>query len=58
MTSYWTGIVWTGDSQLMDMFPIVQLMRFRFNLLDLGKRGGFYDALVNPLFAPGGPFAL
>ena len=45
-------------SQLRDMFPIVQLMRFRFNLLDLGKRGGFYDALVNPLFAPGGPFAL
>ncbi len=44
--------------QLRDMFPLVQLMRFRFNLLDLGKRGGFYDAIVNPLFAQGGPFEL
>ncbi|MBP5560083.1 MAG: sn-glycerol-1-phosphate dehydrogenase [Bacteroidales bacterium] len=44
--------------QLHDMFAKVQLMRFRFNLLDLAKRGGFYDAIVEPLFAPGGPFAL
>ena len=44
--------------QLHDMFPKVQLMRHRFNLLDLAKRGGFYDAIVEPLFAPGGPFAL
>ena len=43
---------------LRDMFPLVQLMRFRFNLLDLAKRGGFYDAIVNPLFAPRGPFAI
>ena len=27
-------------------FPIVQLMRYRFNLLDLAKRGGFYDDIV------------
>jgi len=44
--------------QLRDMFPKVQLMRFRFNLLDLAKRGGFYDAIVDPLFSPGGPFAI
>ena len=28
------------------------------NVLDLAKRGGFYDAIVEPLFAPGGPFEL
>jgi len=44
--------------QLHDMFAKVQLMRFRFNVLDLAKRGGFYDAIVEPLFAPDGPFAL
>lgn len=44
--------------KLCSMFPLVQLMRFRFNVLDLGKRGGFYDAIVDPLFAPGGPFEL
>jgi glycerol-1-phosphate dehydrogenase [NAD(P)+] len=44
--------------QLHDMFAKVQLMRFRFNLLDLAKRGGFYDAIVEPLFAPGGPFEI
>ena len=40
------------------MFPFVQLMRFRFNLLDLGKRGMFYDKIVNPLFAKGGAFEI
>ena len=39
---------------LKDMFAKVQLMRFRYNLLDLGKRGGFYDRIVEPVFAPGG----
>ena len=39
---------------LRDMFPKVQIMRFRYNLLDLAKRGGFYDAIVNPLFDKGG----
>lgn len=28
------------------VFPIVQLMRYRYNLLDLAKRGGFYDSIV------------
>ena len=45
-------------AQLHDMFAKVQLMRFRFNLLDLAKRGCFYDKIVEPLFAPGGPFEL
>lgn len=28
------------------VFPVVQLMRFRYNLLDLAKRGMFYDDIV------------
>lgn len=28
------------------VFPVVQLMRYRYNLLDLAKRGGFYDCIV------------
>lgn len=40
--------------QLHDMFPIVQLMRPRYNILDLAKRGGFYDDIIEPVFAPGG----
>ncbi|MBR6346922.1 MAG: sn-glycerol-1-phosphate dehydrogenase [Bacteroidales bacterium] len=47
-----------SNKQLHDMFAKVQLMRFRFNLLDLAKRGGFYDAVVEPLFAKGGPFEI
>lgn len=44
--------------QLHDMFAKVQLMRFRFNMLDLAKRAGIYDTIVEALFAPGGPFEL
>jgi hypothetical protein len=40
------------------MFPIVQLMRFRYNVLDLAKRGGFYDAIVEPVFAEGGSWEI
>jgi len=36
------------------MFPLVQMMRFRYNVLDLAKRGGFYDQIVEPIFAAGG----
>ena len=28
------------------VFPVVQLMRFRYNLLDLARRGGFYEQIV------------
>ena len=44
--------------QLKGMFPFVQLMRFRYNLLDLAKRGCFYDAIVEPVFAKGGALEL
>jgi glycerol-1-phosphate dehydrogenase [NAD(P)+] len=43
---------------LKDMFPTVQLMRFRYNVLDLAKRGGFYDQIVEPVFAAGGAWDL
>ena len=39
--------------QIHDMFPKVQLMRWRFNSLDLAKRGMYYDELVNSIFLPG-----
>ena len=32
------------------------LRKFIVNLLDLAKRGDFYDDIVDPLFAPGGVF--
>ena len=44
--------------QLKDMFPFVQLMRFRYNVLDLAKRGGFYDQIVEPIFAAGGAWEM
>ena len=44
--------------QLKTMFPKVQMMRFRYNLLDLAKRGGFFDSIIEPLFAQGGAFEL
>ncbi len=31
---------------ISSVFPIVQLMRYRYNLLDLAKRGGFYNKIV------------
>lgn len=43
-------------AKLSGMFPLVQMMRFRYNVLDLAKRGGFYDDIVDPLFARGGVF--
>ena len=44
--------------QLHDMFPVVQLMRWRYNVLDLAKRGMFYDELVESIFKPGAPWDL
>jgi len=43
---------------LKEMFPKVQLMRYRFNLLDLAKRCGIYDSLVEDVFSPGAPWDL
>lgn len=45
-------------SQIKEMFPKVQLMRFRFNLLDLARRGAFYNDIVEPVFAPGGAWEI
>ena len=45
-------------ADIRDMFPIVQLMRWRYNLLDLAKRGRFYDKLVTSVFAEGGAWEI
>ena len=44
--------------ELRDMFPFVQLMRWRFNVLDLAKRCMVCDDLVDSVFAPGGAWDL
>ncbi len=44
--------------QIKDLFPKVQLMRYRLNVLDLAKRGCFYDRLVDAVFAEGGALDL
>lgn len=40
--------------KLKAMVPFTQLMRYRINLLDLAKRGMFYDGLVEAVFGPNG----
>ena len=45
-------------ADIRDMFPIVQLMRWRYNLLDLAKRGRFYDHLVDSVFSKGGAWEI
>ena len=44
--------------QLRDMFPLVQMMRYRYNVLDLAKRGCFYERIVSPLFSEGGVYEI
>ena len=44
--------------QLKDMMPFAQLMRWRMNLLDLARRGGFYDELVEKVFGKGGAWEI
>lgn len=55
---YDPSMIGVDRRMLLEMFPKVQLMRFRFNLLDLAKRGLFYDELVQDVFAPGGAWDL
>lgn len=55
---YDPSMIGVTREMLRDMFPKVQLMRFRYNVLDLAKRGGFYDELVGKVFAPGGAWDL
>ena len=44
--------------QLRDMVPFTQLMRYRINLLDLAKRAGIYDRLVDGVFGKGGAWEI
>lgn len=46
------------NQDIKDMFPLVQMMRFRYNVLDLAKRGGFYEKIVLPLFSKGGVYEI
>ena len=55
---YDPSMIGVTRQQLKDMFPIVQLMRHRMNVLDLAKRGMFYDQIVEPVFAPGGAWEI
>ena len=45
-------------ADIRDMFPKVQLMRWRYNILDLAKRGRFYDRLVDSVFSKGGAWEI
>lgn len=55
---YDPSMIGVSRRMLLNMFPKVQLMRYRFNVLDLAKRGCFYDPLVEAVFAPGGALDL
>lgn len=55
---YDPSMIGVTREMLKNMFPKVQLMRFRFNVLDLAKRGMFYDQLVESVFAPGAAWDL
>jgi len=43
---------------LKAMVPYTQLMRYRINLLDLAKRAGIYDYLVDKVFGQGGAWEI
>lgn len=43
--------------QLKSLVPFTQLMRYRINLLDLAKRGMFYDELVEAVFSGNGAWS-
>lgn len=55
---YDPSMIGVSRGMLRDMFPKVQLMRFRFNLLDLAKRAMIYDEMVASVFAPGGAWEM
>lgn len=44
--------------KLLSIVPFTQLMRYRINLLDLAKRGQFYDMLVGKVFGKGGAWEI
>lgn len=45
-------------AQLKALVPFTQLMRYRINLLDLAKRGMFYDELVDAVFSGNGAWKI
>lgn len=51
---YETEHIGVTHEQIKDMFPKVQLMRARYNVLDLAMRGGFMNELTDSLFNKGG----
>ena len=55
---YDPSMIGVTRQQIKDMFPFVQLMRYRMNVLDLAKRGMFYDEIVEPVFAKGGAWEI
>lgn len=55
---YDPSMIGVTRKELENMFPFVQLMRWRFNVLDLAKRCMVYDDLVDSVFAPGGAWDL
>lgn len=55
---YDPAMIGLSRTKLRDMFPIVQLMRSRFNVLDLARQGLFYDKIVFPLFSSRGVWDL
>lgn len=55
---YETEHIGVTHEQIRDMFPKVQLMRARYNVLDLAMRGQFYDDLAQPVFAETGPWKI
>lgn len=55
---YDPSMIGVTREQIRDMFPIVQLMRARYNLLDLAKVLGIYDGLVASVFEKGGAWEI
>ncbi len=55
---YEPGHIGITRADIRDMFPKVQLMRWRYNILDLAKRGRFYDPLVASVFSKGGAWEI
>lgn len=55
---YEPSMIGLSRQKVLDMFPIVQMMRWRFNVLDFAKRAGIYDTLVESVFREGGAWDL
>ena len=55
---YDPSMIGVSRQMLHDMFAKVQLMRYRFNVLDLSKMLGVYDEIVESVFAPGAAWDL